>query len=101
MQKQKRQTLNAEKRNAIADVFQSHWEREDSPVIKKYYEAKETYNQVREQMKSVVETIVRKYQPEEDVETVRAMRNKYGYSGGDLYHDNCFRFKYNYQEVDN
>ncbi len=101
MQKEKRQTLNAEKRNAIADVFQSHWEREDSPVIKKYYEAKETYNQVREQMKSVVETIVRKYQPEEDVETIRAMNKKYGSSGGDLYHDNCFRFRYNYQEVDN
>ena len=101
MQKQKRQTLNAEKRNAIADVFQTHWEREDSPVIKKYYEAKETYNQVREQMKSVVETIVRKYQPEEDVEIIRAMNKKYGSSGGDLYHDNCFRFRYNYQEVDN
>ncbi len=101
MQKEKRLTLNAEKRNAIADVFQSHWEREDSPVMQKYYEAKETYNQVREQMKSVVETIVRKYQPIEDVETIRAMNKKYGSSGGDLYHDNCFRFRYNYQEVDN
>ena len=101
MQKQKRQTLNQEKRNSIADVFQSHWERQDSPVMQKYYEAKETYNQVREQMKSVVETIVRKYQPTEDVETIRAMNKKYGSSGGDLYHDNCFRFRYNYQEVDN
>ena len=101
MQKQKRQTLNQEKRNSIADVFQSHWEREDSPVMQKYYEAKETYNQVREQMKSVVETIVRKFQPQEDIETVRAMNKKYGSSGGELYHDNCFRFRYNYQEVDN
>ena len=101
MQKQKRQTLNQEKRNSIADVFQSHWERQDSPVMQKYYEAKETYNQVREQMKSVVETIVRKFQPQEDIETVRAMNKKYGSSGGELYHDNCFRFRYNYQEVDN
>ena len=101
MSKEKRITLNADKRKTIADVFQSHWEREDSPVIKKYYEAKETYNQIREQMKSVVETIVRKYQPEEDVEIIRAMNKKYGSSGGDLYHDNCFRFRYNYQEVDN
>ena len=100
MQKQKRQTLNQEKRNTIANVFQSHWEREDSPVMQKYYEAKETYNQVREQMKSVVETIVRKYQPTEDVETIRAMNKKYGNSGGELYHDNCFRFRYNYQKVD-
>ena len=100
MQKQKRQTLNQEKRNTIANVFQSHWEREDSPVMQKYYEAKETYNQIREQMKSVVETIVRKYQPTEDVETIRAMNKKYGSSGGELYHDNCFRFRYNYQKVD-
>jgi hypothetical protein len=100
MQKQKRQTLNQEKRNTIANVFQSHWEREDSPVMQKYYEAKETYNQIREQMKSVVESIVRKYQPTEDVETIRAMNKKYGNSGGELYHDNCFRFRYNYQKVD-
>ena len=51
MQKQKRITLNSEKRTAIANVFQSHFEREDSPVIKKYNEAKETYNNFRSQMK--------------------------------------------------
>ena len=51
-------------------------------------------------MKSVVESIVRKYQPTEDVETIRAMNKKYGNSGGELYHDNCFRFRYNYQKVD-
>ena len=44
MQKQKRITLNSEKRTAIANVFQSHFEREESPVMKKYYKAKETYN---------------------------------------------------------
>ena len=47
MQKQKRITLNSEKRTAIANVFQSHFEREDSPVIKKYNKAKETYNTMR------------------------------------------------------
>ena len=100
MSKQKRQTLNAEKRNTIADVFQSHWEREDSPVMQNYNKAKENYNHAREQMKKFVEVIVRKYQPEEDIETVRAMNKKYGRSGGELYHDNCFQFRYNYQKVD-
>ena len=100
MSKEKRLTLNAEKRNAIANVFQSHWEREDSPVMQNYLKAKNTYNQVREQMKKFVEVIVRKYQPQEDIETVRAMNNKYGNSGGELYHDNCFQFKYEYQETD-
>ena len=100
MSKEKRLTLNAEKRNAIANVFQSHWEREDSPVMQNYLKAKNTYNQVREQMKKFVEVIVRKYQPQEDIDTVRAMNNKYGRSGGELYHDNCFQFKYEYQETD-
>ena len=100
MSKQKRLTLNAEKRNTIANVFQSHWEREDSPVMQNYNKAKENYNHVREQMKKFVEVIVRKYQPEEDIETVRAMNKKYGRSGGELYHDNCFQFRYNYQKVD-
>ena len=100
MQKEKRITLNAEKRKTIGNVFQSHWEREDSPVIQKYNEAKQNYNTIRADMKILVEQIVRKYQPEEDVETVRAMRNKYGDSGGDLHHDNCLNFQYEYEEVD-
>ena len=100
MSKEKRLTLNAEKRNTISNVFQSHWEREDSPVMQNYNKAKENYNHVREQMKKFVEVIVRKYQPEEDIETVRAMNKKYGRSGGELYHDNCFQFRYNYQKVD-
>ena len=82
MQKQKRITLNSEKRTAIANVFQSHFEREDSPVIKKYNKAKETYNTMRQHMKIFVEKIVRNQQPIEDVETIRAMRSKYGDSAG-------------------
>ena len=63
MQKQKRITLNSEKRTAIANVFQSHFEREESPVMKKYYKAKETYNSFRQQMKIFVEKIVRNQHP--------------------------------------
>tara|TARA_R100001509_G_scaffold115368_2_gene70437 strand:+ start:363 stop:1313 length:951 start_codon:yes stop_codon:yes gene_type:complete len=100
MQKEKRLTLNATKRNAIADVFQSHWEREDSPVMQKYYEAKEKYNQMRQTMKLFVEKIVRHHQPQEDVDTIRAMSNKYGRSGGELYHDNCFQFRHEFTTVD-
>ena len=28
------------------------------------------------------------------------MKKKYGNSGGELHHDNCFQFRYNYQKVD-
>ena len=43
----KRLTLNAEKRKAIENVFQSHWEREDSPVIKEWQDAKNTYDTMK------------------------------------------------------
>ena len=100
MENKKRLTLNSEKRTAIANVFQSHFEREDSPVMKKYYKAKETYNSMRQHMKIFVEKLVRHQQPQEDVDTIRTMRNKYGDSGGDLFEDNCFVFKHNYTIVD-
>lgn len=93
MQKQKRITLNSEKRTAIANVFQSHFEREESPVMKKYYKAKETYNNFRSQMKIFVEKIVRNQQPQEDVDTIRSMIKKYDRSGGELFEDNIRKFQ--------
>ena len=89
MEKQKRITLNADKRKVIADVFQDHFET-NSKFKKSWTEAKETYNNLREQAKVKINELVRFHQPQEDVDTIRAMKNKYGESGGDLYHDNCF-----------
>ena len=43
MEKQKRITLNAEKRKVIADVFQDHFE-SNSKFKKAHQDAKETYN---------------------------------------------------------
>ena len=45
---------------------------------------------MREQAKVEINGLVRFHQPQEDVDTIRAMNNKYGDSGGQLYHDNCF-----------
>ena len=88
----KRQTLNAEKRKSIEGVFQSHWI-ENSKFNKGLQEAKEKYNQMRVKMLQLVSNVVRQHQPQEDVDTIRAMSNKYGSSGGELYHDNCFNFE--------
>ena len=88
----KRQTLNAEKRKSIEGVFQSHWI-EHSPHNKGLQEAKEEYNQMRPKMLQLCENIVRQYQPQQDVDTIRAMIKKYDSSGGELYHDNCFNFQ--------
>jgi hypothetical protein len=90
MEKQKRQTLNADKRKVIADIFQQHFE-DNSKFKKTLDEAKETYNDLREQAKVKINDLVRFHQPQEDVDTIRSMINKYGErNGGELYHDNCF-----------
>ncbi len=44
-------------------------------------------------MLQLCENIVRQYQPQQDVDTIRAMIKKYDSSGGELYHDNCFNFE--------
>ena len=89
MEKQKRQTLNADKRKVIADIFQQHFE-DNSKYKKQHSEAISTYNDMREQAKVKMNTLVRFHQPQEDVDTIRSMVNKYGESGGRLYDDNCF-----------
>ena len=90
MQKQKRITLNADKRKVIADVFQNHFE-DNSKFKKAWQQAKETYNDMRSLAKTKIEVLVRTHQPQEDVDTIRSMINKYGErNGGELHHDNCF-----------
>ena len=88
----KRLTLNAEKRKAIEGVFQSHWT-DNNKFMSGLQEAKEKYNSMRVKMLQLCSNIVRQHQPQEDVDTFRAMSNKYGDSGGQLYHDNCFNFE--------
>ena len=90
MEKQKRITLNADKRKVIADVFQNHFE-DNSKFKKAWQQAKETYNDMRSIAKTKIDVLVRTHQPQEDVDTIRSMINKYGErNGGELHHDNCF-----------
>ena len=84
MQKEKRLTLNAEKRKTIENVFQSHWEREDSPVIKEWQDAKNTYDTMKPKVFELVNNVVRVHQPQEDIDTIRRMIQKYNSSGGYL-----------------
>jgi len=88
---EKRLTLNSEKRKAIADVFQTHFEL-NSPKYELHKKAIADYNQARTDMKVMAETVVRYHQPQEDVDTIRSMIAKYNRSGGELYKDNCFYF---------
>ena len=89
MTKERRITLNADKRKVIADVFQNHFE-DNSKFKKSWQQAKDTYNSLRKEAKVKMEVLVRKHQPQEHVNIIRDMNNLYGDSGGQLYHDNCF-----------
>jgi len=97
MTKEKRITLNAEKRKVIADQFQSFYE---DKVKQKLIDAKEQYNLMRDKAKVAIEKVVRFHQPQEDVDTIRRMIKKYSSSGGDLYHDNCFHVSMPITKVD-
>jgi len=87
MTKERKITLNAEKRKVIADQFQSFYE---DKVKDKLVQAKEQYDLMREKTKEKINQVVRFHQPQEDVDTIRKMISKYNRSGGELYEDNCF-----------
>ena len=83
----KKITLNAEKRKVIADQFQSFYENKKK---QKLIDAKNQYDLMREKAKEQIEKVVRYHQPQEDIDIIRRMINKYNRSGGELYEDNCF-----------
>ena len=87
MTKERKITLNAEKRKVIADQFQSFYE---NKVRDKLEQAKEQYDLMREKAKEKINQVVRYHQPQEDVDTIRKMISKYNSAGGELYEDNCF-----------
>jgi len=93
----KKITLNADKRKVIADQFQSFYE---DKVKDKLIQAKEQYDLMRIKAKEQIEKVVRFHQPQEDVDTIRRMIQKYSSSGGDLYHDNCFYVQHPITKVD-
>ena len=97
MTKEKKITLNSDKRKVVADQFQSFYE---NKVKDKLVQAKEQYDLMREKAKEQIEKVVRFHQPQEDVDTIRRMISKYSSSGGELYHDNCFQITMPITKVD-
>ena len=98
MTKERKITLNADKRKVIADQFQSFYEEK---VKDKLVQAKEQYDLMREKAKVAIDRVVRFHQPQEDVDTIRRMISKYSSSGGDLHHDNCFYIQHPITKIDN
>ena len=97
MTKEKKITLNSDKRKVIADQFQSFYE---DKVKDKLVQAKEQYDIMREKAKEMMNKVVRFHQPQEDVDTIRSMIKKYNRAGGELYEDNCFYIQNPITKVD-
>ena len=98
MTKERKITLNSEKRKVIADQFQSFYE---DKVKDKLVQAKEQYDLMRDKAKDMMNKVVRFHQPQEDVDTIRSMIKKYNSAGGELYEDHCFYVQSPIQKVDN
>jgi len=90
-------TLNAEKRKVCADQFQIFYENKKK---QKLIDAKKQYDLLREKAKEQIEKVVRYHQPQEDVDTIRSMINRYNRAGGELYEDNCFYVQRDIMKVD-
>ena len=87
MTKERKITLNSDKRKVIADQFQSFYE---DKVKDKLDQAKQQYDLMRIKAKEQIKKVVRFHQPQYDVDTIRSMIKKYNRAGGELYEDNCF-----------
>ena len=80
--------------------FKNHFE-DNSKFKKAWQDAKDNYTKLRQQAKVKMEALVRKHHPQEDVDTIRGMINKYGdRSGGQLYEDNCFHVQSNEMKLE-
>jgi len=93
--------LNAEKRKALVQHYENYLRDDVSNKFRKaMIKAKETYDEMKPKVFELAHQVVRSYQPQEDVDTVKAMRAKYGDSGGDIFKDKCFNFTNPTTEVD-
>ena len=90
-------TLNAEKRKVCADQFQNFYENKKK---QKLIDAKSQYDLMREKAKEQIEKVIRYHQPQEDIDTIRRMTQKYNRAGGELYEDNCFYVERAIMKVD-
>ena len=57
-----------------------------------YDEAKENFVELQPKIWELITKVVRKHQPQQDVDTINSMIDKYGDNGGRVHDDACFNF---------
>lgn len=97
--KEKRISLNADKRKILAEEFKKFYETKPSKskvALEKY---KDIYDTTVDKVHKLAVKVVRQNQPQEDIDTVKKMNSKYGRSGGETTLDNCFNFVWTTEEI--
>ena len=85
--------LNAEKRIQIGNEFEAFYRNKDSKAKKEWLGAISNFDEHKDKVHNLCNQIVRKHQPQEDVDTIKRMISKYGNNGGDIFNDHCFYFE--------
>jgi hypothetical protein len=73
-------------------VYENYLLTQTNKARKTYDEAKAKFDDLYPKVWELITKVVRSHQPQEDVDTVKRMRAKYGSNGGDIHEDNCFYF---------
>ena len=84
--------LNADKRKSIENVYENYLLTQSNKARQTYDNAKAKFDDLYPKVWELITKVVRQAQPQDDVDTIKRMRDKYGNNGGDLHQDNCFYF---------
>ena len=84
--------LNAQKRKSLVLHYEDHIRNKKSKVRIAYDKARENFVELQPKIWELITQVVRKHQPQQDVDTINSMRKKYGDSGGYIHNDSCFYF---------
>ena len=84
--------LNANKRKSLVSHYEDHLRNKKSKVRIAYDKARENFVELQPKIWELITKIVRKHQPQQDVDTINSMREKYGDNGGHIQDDACFNF---------
>jgi hypothetical protein len=92
--------LNAQKRKSLVSHYEDHLRNKRTRVRMAYDEARENFVELQPKIWELITKIVRKHQPQQDVDTINSMIDKYGDSGGRVQDDACFNFTCPTEEKD-
>jgi len=93
--------LNADKRKSIENVYENFLLTQTNKARQTYDKAKAKVDEMYPKIWELITKVVREAQPQEDVDTIKLMRAKYGDNGGQIHDDNCFYFINPTMETDN